>query len=107
MNTIDPVKHIKELCEERNWSYYRLAKASGLSYSTISTLLNSTNMPSLSTLEKICSGFGISIADFFDSGRDVEHLSDKQKDCLQLFNSLPDSQKDVALAFMKGLHGIP
>ncbi|MDO5338087.1 MAG: helix-turn-helix transcriptional regulator [Eubacteriales bacterium] len=105
MNSIEPISHIKELCAERNWSYYQLAKSSGLSYSTVSTLLNNTNLPSLTTLEKICSGFGISIAEFFDPGHDTCGLSQEQQKCLQLFNALPDSKKELAIAFMKGLLG--
>ena len=105
MNSFDPILHIKELCAERNWSYYQLAKSSNLSYSTVSTLLNNTNLPSLNTLEKICSGLGISMADFFDSGRDTQYLSEEQLECMRLFNALPASKKEVALAFMKGLQG--
>ena len=105
MSVNDPVLHIKELCAERDWSYYQLAKSSGLSYSTISTLLNNNNLPSLTTLEKICSGFGISLADFFDPGRDLKHMSEEQQQCLKNFNSLPDAKKQLAIAYMKGLKG--
>lgn len=105
MSGIDPICHIKELCAERGWSYYQLAKSSGLAYSTLSTLLNNNNMPSLTTLEKICIGFGISLADFFDPGRDLEFMSAEQSECLQLFNSLPDTKKQLAIAYMKGLKG--
>ncbi len=68
MNEFDPILRIQELCSERNWSYYQLAKVSGLTYSTLSTMINKHNMPSLLTLQKsgrIC----ISIAEFFDSGK--------------------------------------
>ena len=80
MTDINPIERIKELCAERNWSYYQLAKSSDLPYSTLSTLLNSTNLPSLTTLAKICSGFG-------------------------MFNALPDEKKQLAIAYMKGLKG--
>ena len=82
MTDINPIERIKELCTERGWSYYQLAKSSDLPYSTLSTLLNSTNLPSLTTLEKICSGFGISFADFFDPGRDLRFMSDEQIECI-------------------------
>ncbi len=50
MNEFDPILRIQELCSERNWSYYQLAKVSGLTYSTLSTMINKHNMPSLLTL---------------------------------------------------------
>lgn len=105
MTDRNPILHIKELCAERGWSYYQLAKSAGLPYSTLSTLLNSTNLPSLTTLEKICSGFGISLADFFDPGRDLRFMSDDQIECISLFNALPDEKKQLAIAYMKGLKG--
>ncbi len=105
MTDINPIERIKELCAERNWSYYQLAKSSDLPYSTLSTLLNSTNLPSLTTLAKICSGFGISFADFFDPGRDLRFMSDGQIECISLFNALPDEKKQLAIAYMKGLKG--
>lgn len=105
MTNINPIEHIKELCAERGWSYYQLAKSAGLPYSTLSTLLNNTNLPSLTTLEKICSGFGISLADFFDPGRDLRFMSDDQIECISIFNALPDEKKQLAIAYMKGLKG--
>ena len=64
MTELNPLDRIQELCDERNWSYYQLAKVSGIAYSTLSTMINKHNMPSLPTLQKLCSGFGISITDF-------------------------------------------
>ena len=105
MTDRNPILHIKELCAERGWSYYQLAKSAGIPYSTLSTLLNSTNLPSLTTLEKICSGFGFSLADFFDPGRDLRFMSDDQIECISIFNALPDEKKQLAIAYMKGLKG--
>lgn len=99
-NTLD---RIKELCEERNWSYYQLAKASGITYSTLSTMINKQNMPSLPTLVKLCQGFGISVTDFFEPGKSLSGLTEEQKQCLSLFTALPEQEKQLAIAYMKGL----
>ena len=37
------ITHIQELCNARGWTYYRLAKESGITYSTLSTMLNKEN----------------------------------------------------------------
>ncbi|MCC8138247.1 MAG: helix-turn-helix transcriptional regulator [Clostridiales bacterium] len=100
---LQALNRIQELCEERGWSYYRLAKASGITYSTLNTMLHKQNLPSLTTLQKICDGFGISITDFFDPNRDVSGLTDEQARCLSLFTSLPPQKQELALAYMKGL----
>ena len=65
MEEFDVSRRIAELCEARSWSYYRLAKASGIPYSTLSTMLHKSNVPSLPSLMKICQGFGITLAQFF------------------------------------------
>lgn len=85
MNEFDALERIKELCAERNWSYYKLAKASGITYSTLSTMINKQNMPSLPTLLKICHGFGISAADFFEPDHSFNGLTEDQIQCLTLF----------------------
>ena len=56
MQEFDVVGRIQELCRSRSWTYYRLAKASGIPYSTLSTMLHKTNVPSVPSLMKICDG---------------------------------------------------
>lgn len=45
--------------QKRNWSEYQLAQNSGITQSTISTWYRKNMQPSVSSLEKICAGFGI------------------------------------------------
>ncbi len=103
MKEIDPLLRIQELCKERNWSYYQLAKASGISYSTLNTMINKKNMPTLPTLQKICQGFGIPITDFFEPDRAVRDLTEEQSLCLSVFTALSQEDKRLAIAYMKGL----
>ena len=69
---MDAKARIKELMAERNWSEYRLAIASGLSQSTVANIFNRNTTPSVATLESICAGFGITLAQFFAEGDMVE-----------------------------------
>lgn len=103
MEEFQPLNRIQELCEERNWSYYQLAKASGIAYSTLNTMFNKHNCPSLPTLQKICEGFGISLTDFFEPDKAHSGLTEDQSICLSLFNSLSLEDKKLALAYLKGL----
>lgn len=103
MNEINPLERIRELCDERHWSWYQLSKASGIAYSTLSTMLNKQNMPSLPTLQKLCQGFGISIAEFFDPKRLDSSLTEEQRRCLSLFTSLTPEDRRLAMAYMLGL----
>ena len=102
MTENDIIEHIKELCAERQWSYYKLAKESGIAYSTISTMLSKTAAPSIPTLFRICRGFDISISQFFAVGEEIE-LTEGQKECLSYWNSLDTRSRELALAYMAGL----
>ncbi len=103
MKEFDSLKRIQELCSERKWSYYQLAKVSGIAYSTLSTMINKHNAPSLPTLQKLCAGFGISITDFFEPDRSSSLLTKEQAECLSLFTALSPKDKELAIAYLKGL----
>ena len=51
--------------QERNWTEYQLAEKSGLPQSTISSWYRKNQIPSVQSLEKICSAFNITLSQFF------------------------------------------
>ena len=91
---MDAKARIWELMAERKWSEYRLAIASGLSQSTVANIFNRNTTPSIATLESICAGFGITLAQFFAEGNMVE-LTEEQKEMFAAWSSLSKDQKDV------------
>ena len=61
-------KRILALCEDRGLAVNALANLSGVSPSTIYSMLNEKSQnPGVVSLKKICDGLDISIRDFFDS----------------------------------------
>lgn len=91
---MDAKERIRQLMQERGWSEYRLAIASGLSQSTIANIFNRNTTPSVPTLESICNGFGITLAQFFAEGNLVE-LSPEQQEMFTEWSSLSKIQKDA------------
>ena len=85
---------IRELMAERQWSEYRLALESGLSQSTISNIFSRNTTPSIPTLESICKGFGITLAQFFAEGDWVE-LTPEQHEMFVAWSSLTSAQKEA------------
>lgn len=62
------VKRIYELCKERGITPNALSYMSGISQSTIKSILNGESKnPGIVTIKKICDGFEISIIDFFNT----------------------------------------
>ena len=103
MQDIDVVGRIQELCHSRSWSYYRLAKESGIPYSTLSTMLRKTNVPSVTSLIKICRGFDITLSQFFSDQDESVKLTIDQRECLSLRNDLDSSSKGLAMTYMQAL----
>uniref|UniRef100_UPI003FEFE1D1 helix-turn-helix domain-containing protein n=1 Tax=Candidatus Fimivicinus sp. TaxID=3056640 RepID=UPI003FEFE1D1 len=60
-------ERILELCEENNFTVNYLATISGVPQSTLNNIVNGrNNSTTVSTLQKLCDGFQISIIDFFN-----------------------------------------
>lgn len=91
---MDAKARIRELMVERNWSEYRLAIASGLSQSTVANIFNRNTTPSVATLESICAGFGITLAQFFAEG-DMVELTEEQREMFSAWSSLTKDQKEA------------
>ncbi|MBQ8923239.1 MAG: helix-turn-helix transcriptional regulator [Lachnospiraceae bacterium] len=99
----DTIKRIKDLCKERNYSYYELAKRSNIAYSTLNSMILKNNSPTIPTLNKLCNGFGITIYQFFQLDNKSDLLSATQKECLNIFCILSPEEQQLALAYMRGL----
>ena len=73
------VNRIIELCKEREITPNGLAYISGVSQSTIKSILNGESKnPGVVTIKKLCDGFDITICDFFDTD-DFKNLEQEIK----------------------------
>ena len=97
------VERIERIRTAKNISRYRLALTSGLTQSTISNLLNRQNTPSIHTLEKICAGLDMTLAQFFSYDDEYPNLSPEQKNLLDIWASLSEHKRELALAYLSGL----
>lgn len=95
---------VTQLLEERNWTLYRLAKEADISYSTLSNTFHRNNVPSVSTLMRVCDGLGITLSEFFDEeGTAVKKLTIADQRLLADFHRLPREDKKLLTAYMQGL----
>ena len=69
MNTKQAIaKRIIELCEQRNLAINALANISGVSPSTVYSMLNEKSQnPGAVSIKKLCDGLDITLREFFDS----------------------------------------
>lgn len=99
---MDTQKRIRELMEERNWTDYRLAKEANLYHSTVTNMFNRNNAPTLPTLEAVCRAFGITLAQFFAEGEEVQLTKEQQK-LFSKWSTLTDRQKQILLELMDAI----
>lgn len=103
MDGFNVKNRVQELCKARSWSLYRLAQEAGMPYSTLSTVLYKTTAPSLASIEKICTGFGISLSQFFSQENEYAKLTADEKMCLSIWKAISPNDKGLALAYMQAL----
>lgn len=89
--------------EERNWSEYQLAERSGLPQSTISSWYRKNMVPSIPSLEKICSAFGITLSQLFAEGDAPVALTDSQKKLLKCWSRLSAEQQEAVFTLIDNM----
>ncbi|MBO5505526.1 MAG: helix-turn-helix transcriptional regulator [Clostridia bacterium] len=80
MNTYKAVKNrILYLCEEKRITINKLATESGVSPSTVKSILyGKSNNPGVVTIKQLCDGLGITLKEFFDT-EEFENLPQEIK----------------------------
>ena len=79
----------------RGWTEYELAERSGLPQSTISSWYRKKIVPTVPSLEKICSAFGITLAQLFAECETPVSLTESQAELLNRWVRLDEKQQSV------------
>lgn len=91
------LQKIQALLKERDWTLYRLAKTSGVPYSSLNSLFQHNTQPTISTLEKICFGFHISMSEFFADytpyRSETPIITEDEQKLLDIFRTLNNKDK--------------
>lgn len=99
-NVLDEITRLRI---KRGWSEYELAKNSGITQSTISTWYRKGQTPTIQTLEKVCSGLGISLSQFFAEGDDMVALTEEQRMILDHWAALNQNQKKAVMDLLENM----
>ena len=100
---MDTHERLRQLLKERGWSEYKLAKRCGLSESTVANIFRRNTVPSIATLETICSGFGITMSQFFAEG-DMVEITPELKELFENWVNLTPEQKKAANQMLKAMN---
>ena len=97
---------IREFLKLNHWSIYKLAKASGIPYSSLNNCFLRNTCPTIPTLEKLCKGLDISLSDFFDFKKNPlrdASLSEDEQNLLNAYRNLSIRDKELFNAYLDGL----
>ena len=95
---------LRQLRKAKGFSMYKLHKESGLSQGHISDLEKCINQPTIETLQRLLTPMGITLAEFFNEDGEVSILSDKEKELVSGFRTLPDNKAELVLQMINALN---
>ena len=94
-------KRILELCKQRDWTEYKLAKETKIPTSSINAMFRHNHTPTIHNIQKICDAFQITLSQFFDS--DLFYSTNNTQLYIELWNQLSIDNKEKVLIYMHGL----
>ena len=98
---MDVKARLRELMEERGWTIYRVAKEAGIPWSTVRNMFKRNTEPSISTLECICDGMGLTLSQFFDL--QYNGLDHRQQKVVDKWDSLNERDQNLVLELIDAL----
>ena len=114
VSKVDIREKIINLREKKGWSQYRLYKEANIGQSTLSQIESGARCPNVTTLRKIASALGVSMAEFDDSNEQnkkeaanalpqllekMKHmeLSDKHKEAYRIFLNMSEDKQGLTV----------
>ena len=99
---MDVKAKLRELMDQRGWSYYRLAKESGISWPTIRNMFKRDTEPTMATLEALCSGLGISLSELLLGGN-IAELTGAERELLDSWRALGPEEQELCRQLVRAL----
>ena len=100
---MDALRKINHIRLERGWTVYRLSVESDVPQSTLINMFNRETQPSIATLEAICKGFGITLAEFFTETEEEQGEVMTAAELSEVFYGLPKESQKLVCRLMKEL----
>ena len=88
---------------QKGWTEYQMAEVSGLTQSTISSWYRKNILPTIPSLEKLCTAFGITLSQFFAFDEKTVTLTPVQTSLLDEASRLTETQQLALVEFFKTL----
>ena len=97
-------ERLKYFRKAKKMSIYKLSQETGISQGHISDLENGRNQPTIETLKRLIVPLGISLSEFFNEDGEISVLTDKEKELVEQYRTLPDDKAELYLLLGKALN---
>ena len=94
---------IDRLCKERNISHYILAVRSGMQDSSVRNMFQKGTTPTYQTLNRMCHGLGITVAQFFSRSEFVEKLPPTERELMEYYLKMDAESRGRVLSYARSL----
>ena len=95
---------LKYFRESKKMSIYRLALDADISQGHLSDLENGRSQPTIATLKRLLAPLGITLAEFFNEDNEVSILTEKEKELVALYRTMPNDRAEVFIQLGKFLN---
>ena len=92
---------IKELCDKQQITKYRLSQLTGVTQTVLSRIIKRENIPTIQTLEKICTALNISLAQFFAKDENPPDLTAEQREIVETWSGLNPEDRDRLMKIIR------
>ena len=103
---MDVKARLQQLMDARGWTMYKLAKESNVAWTTIRNMYARNTDPSITTLESLCKGMGMTLVQFFDTDNEMG-LTPEQVRLLQEWSRLNEKDKRLVSELLESLNEKP
>lgn len=102
---MDVIDNLRRMIDERGWTTYRFAKECGLPEATIGNVFRRNTVPTIGTLEIMCKGLGITLAQFFAQGEMME-ITPELRDIIDLWISMTPKQQEASKVILESIKNL-
>lgn len=97
-------ERLRHVRKSKNISIYRISMETGISQSHISDLELGRRKPSVETLSRLVVPLGITLSELFNENNDISILSEKERQLVEYFRTLPDEKAELLLQLGEALN---
>ena len=100
---MDIAAKLKKLRTDKGYSYYQVNKKSGISGQHIKGMEEGTRQPTIETLQRLLTVYGLTISEFFNENESIYFPTKEEQQLLENYRIMDDEKSEALLKMSKVL----